>query len=352
MGKLSHEGVGQWPVQFDALLVAGEGGYCPCAVGKVVLERHKVRGHFLGLLVQLCLQLLQEGIVFEEVQIRIIAVEGVFIRHAAIHHDLVGAVVDGGTDGGLLGLDLLQQLLRVIEAGMEEELLHKLVASLKIVIEGVPLAHQIRMDVALQIHAVDAGDLVVHIPGDQHVQLFLGVLVGVQLAQQPGVEPHPVDVLLGQRRRVQIQGDMADAVHTGHGFDVTDAVLIGEVVYGVGLDLLRQALHGDRLDLGHELGGILLLGRSIGLVHDGLQLLLAHAGLDPRQLLLEGSILLLLFADSGISGGEGVELVVGQPFSHGFLHKALLVLLVDPGKGFRLAHVGEGVAGDRIIIGK
>ena len=236
---------------------------------------------------------------------------------------------------------------------MEEQLLHQIVARRQIVIQSEPFGHHVRMHVAvLQLHAVDAGDLVIEIPADEHVQLLLGVLVRVQLAQQTGIEPHPVDVLLGQSGRIELQGDVTDAVHAGGHFDMADAGIVGGVVHGIGPDLLRQALHGDGLDLGHERAGVLVLRRGVGFIHDRLQLFLGHFGLDLGHLLLQCCVLLLLFTGGRIGRGEGVKVLAQQPVGGRFLQEALLVLLVQLGELFLLLRIGERITSHRVVIGK
>ena len=237
---------------------------------------------------------------------------------------------------------------------MEQDLFHQVIASGQVLVQSDPLGNHVGTDVVL-VRNLKGGDIVVsthQVTGGQHGQLFLGMGVGVQLAQQLGVKTRVLEIFGGDAAGVQEQVHYADAVHTGGRAQPADAVFAGFIRIGEFPDFFRQVSHGHSRQGGDHLRGVFLFGLGIGGVNNGLLFFFRHAGFDFRQLLSQGSVLLFLQAGFRIGGGQGVQRRIRQPFSDGSGEEAFFILLLDMRLGFQHFAVFEGIAGQGIAVGE
>ena len=174
--------------------------------------------------------------------------------------------------------------------------------------------------------------------------------IRTELTQQAGVKPHIMNILLRHGAGVEIQAYLPDAVHARGDVDPPDAVLSGRIRDFIGPDFLREIGYRDRLQGGHQRGIVLLLLRGAGFIHDPLNFLRGHAGLDPGKPVGELRIQLFLFARSGVSGNERIESGIQHPFADERGETAVGGLFPDVAVSLQGFLVVKGVSGNGVSV--
>ena len=327
-----------------------------CAVAQRLAHLDKLVQGLLWLLLQQCLGLLKEGIVVQEISIVEVGKARVGGGEGAVNQDVVGIVCNVGFQRCLDLADHIPDLGGIFKAGLEQHLVHQIPGRGKVLVNGDKIDAQLGM-AFIAVFTREHGDAhfaPVQVAG--HLCRKVGVVTpqGVQLAHEVGIELEPVNVLLGQPGGVQQQERLAHAGHLGADAQLTHAVLAGCVRDVIDAPFHRQAVHRDRLQLGHILRGVIgfLLAHFCGLGDDGVKLLVCHGSLARGQVLGQGGVLLLLQAGDRLGNGQGGDRAVREELGNQLLIFALLgkghviggivnILAIGIDVSGRCPHVGD-----------